>query len=742
MDYGHPLRFGASLTARDGALGPAAELAELSEELGYDLVTFSSGPEPADTWTLMSWTAARTGRVRLLAAHAAEMNPAVTARAAASLDLLAKGRAELVLAGRPSDGEALGEAIEIVRGMWAAADRSPLSYNGEHHKVAGAERGPAPAHTIPVWIDGADPALLRLAGRRADGWLAPPVTDAAGVGGLAMAQAAIDAAAAERGRDPREINRLARIAGRFTSDPGGFLTGPPGTWVADLLPLVTDHGFAMFVLAGDDPETLRRFALEVVPALRAAVADARRERGVTESAPGRSALVRSKRREGIDYDAVPASLSATAVEPGDAGYARVRSTYLRGGAPGLVLRPGTPAEVADAIRFASSQPVQLGIRSGGHGISGRSTNHGGIVIDVSRLHAIEVLDKDTRRVRIGPGARWSDVAEALAPHGWALSSGDYGGVGVGGLATAGGIGWLVRKHGLTLDHLCAVEMVLADGSLVRADEHENAELFWGVRGAGGNFGVVTSFEFEVDEVGDVGFAQFVFDATDMAGFLQRWGAAMEAAPRDLTSSIIMGRPRPGQPHVAQLMAVVDSDDGQTIIDRLQPIAAIAPLLDYSIQVLPYAAIMHVPPGTHDAQGEPVTRAALADHLTPELSAAAERLVGAGLTYFFQIRSVGGAASDVPPEATAYAGRSANFQLVAMGHSRRALDPAWDAMLPHFSGQYINFETDRRPERVREAYPGDTLRRLRALKRRYDPGNVFRDNFNIDPAEEDAVPATI
>ncbi|MFG2078481.1 LLM class flavin-dependent oxidoreductase [Nonomuraea maritima] len=742
MDYGHPLRFGASLTARDGALGPAAELAELSEELGYDLVTFSSGPAPADTWTLMSWTAARTGRVRLLAAHAAEMNPTVTARAAASLDLLANGRAELVLAGRPSDGEALGEAIEIVRGMWAAADRSPLSYNGEHHRVAGAERGPAPAHTIPVWIDGADPALLRLAGRRADGWLAPPVTDVAGVGGLAVAQAAIDAAAAERGRDPREINRLARIAGRFTSDPGGFLTGPSGTWVADLLPLVTDHGFATFVLAGDDPETLRRFALEVVPVLRAAVAAARRERGVTESAPGRSALVRSKRREGIDYDAVPASLAATAVEPGDAGYARVRSTYLRGGAPGLVLRPGTPAEVADAIRFASSQPVQLGIRSGGHGISGRSTNHGGIIIDVSRLNAIEVLDKDTRRVRIGPGARWSDVAEALAPHGWALSSGDYGGVGVGGLATAGGIGWLVRKHGLTLDHMRAVEMVLADGSLVRADERENAELFWGVRGAGGNFGVVTSFEFEVDEVGDVGFAQFVFDATDMAGFLQRWGAAMEAAPRDLTSSIIMGRPRPGQPHVAQLMAVVDSDDGQTIIDRLQPIAAVAPLLDYSIQVLPYAAIMHVPPGTHDAQGEPVTRAALADHLTPELSAAAERLVGAGLTYFFQIRSVGGAASDVPPEATAYAGRSANFQLVAMGHSRRALDPAWDAMLPHFSGQYINFETDRRPERVREAYPGDTLRRLRALKRRYDPGNVFRDNFNIDPAEEDAARATI
>ena len=148
-------------------------------------------------------------------------------------------------------------------------------------------------------------------------------------------------------------------------------------------------------------------------------------------------------------------------------------------------------------------------------------------------------------MRIGPGARWMDVAAALAPYGWALSSGDYGGVGVGGLATAGGIGWLSREHGLTIDHLRAVEMVLADGSVVRASEEENADLFWAVRGAGANFGIVTSFEFEVDEVGDVGWAQLVFDASDTAGFLERWGAAVEAAPRDLTSFIILGRPRGG-----------------------------------------------------------------------------------------------------------------------------------------------------------------------------------------------------
>ncbi|MEV0612098.1 FAD-binding oxidoreductase [Nonomuraea sp. NPDC050404] len=442
---------------------------------------------------------------------------------------------------------------------------------------------------------------------------------------------------------------------------------------------------------------------------------------------------RHGRREGIDYDAIPAALAASAVEPGDAEFARVRSTYLRGGSPGLILRPGTPAEVGQAVRYARTQPVKLGIRSGGHGISGRSTNNGGIVIDVSRLNAIEILDKETRRVRVGPGARWSDVAAALAPHGWALSSGDYGGVGVGGLATSGGIGWFAREHGLTIDHLRAVDLVTADGSQVHADERENAELFWGVRGAGANFGIVTSFEFEVDEVGDVGFAQFVMDASDTAGFLERWGAAMESAPRDVTASVIIGGPRPGQPLIAQILAVVDSDDADTIVSRLRPISETAPLLDYSIQVRPYESIMHVPPATHQAQGDPVTRSALADHLTPALSAAAGELIASGLTYFFQVRAVGGAVSDVAPDATAYANRSANFSLVAFGPGRRALDAAWDGLLPHFNGTYLNFETDLRPERLHEAYPGTTLTRLRELKRRYDPDNVFRDNFNIAPS---------
>ncbi|MGP3962279.1 LLM class flavin-dependent oxidoreductase [Nonomuraea sp. 3N208] len=732
MDYSQPLRFGALIDTSSPQ--EAVAHATLSEELGLDLVALGNlGDDAAlDVWTVMSWVAARTRTIGITGLlDAGARPPAVLGRSAASLDLLASGRLGLALSGSgrweadQAEGSvqlppaqaaaALDEAIEVVRGIWAADEQAPLRLTGDHYRLDGAERGPAPAHTIPVWLDGTQPELLELAGAQADGWL----TVLGDVAELPVRQKIIDEAAVRAGRNPREIRRLAVIP----------VSGPPSA--GELAALAIEHGISTFLLAGAGVDDLRRFAAQIAPAVRAAVATDRAARGVAEATIP-SLRVRRRRHRDIDYDAVPAHL--VRVEPGDAGYARVRSTYLRGGSPGLVLRPGTPGEIADALAFARTQPVKLAVRSGGHGISGRSTNHGGIVIDVSRLNAIEILDERTRRIRVGPGARWSDVAAALAPYGWALSSGDYGGVGVGGLTTAGGIGWLVREHGLTIDRLRAVEMVLADGTMVRADDTEHPELFWGVRGAGANFGVVTAFEFEVDEVGDVGFAQFVMDASDTAGFLRSWGAAMEAAPRDVTGSLIIGRPRPGQPLIAQLMTVVDAGDAETVISRLQPIADVAPLLDYSIQILPYATIMNVPPGTHAGQGEPVTRSALADHLTPELADAAARLIAGGEPYFFQIRAVGGAASEVPPDATAYAGRSANFQLVAFGSSRARLDRLWDEMRPHFSGIYINFETDLRPERLHDAYPGETLRRLRALKRRYDPDNVFRDNFNITPAE--------
>ncbi|UER55734.1 LLM class flavin-dependent oxidoreductase [Kineosporiaceae bacterium SCSIO 59966] len=732
------------------------DLAVLSEDLGYDLVTFQDHPyQPRfhDTWTLLSWVAARTTRVHLSASvlNVPMRPPAVIARAAASLDLMSRGRVGLGLGAgffweamaamgvpRLSAGEsvdALAEAIQVIRGLWAAGTRSPLDHVGEHYRVRGAERGPAPAHNIPVWVGGGRPRMLRLIGEQADGWIAPGATT--GLGSLAAGNARIDAAATAAGRDPREIRRVVNISGRFTATTGGLLVGPPQQWVEELLPRVIEDGVGIIVLASDDPEAIRRFAGEVAPALREAVAAERAVRG-TSVGTVPSIWVRAQRREGIDYDHVPSVLRDGAVEPGDAVYPSVRSGYMRGGSPGLVLRVSDATEVAQALAFARTQPVPLSVRSGGHGISGRSTNDGGIVIDLSRMNRVEVLDEANRLVRIEAGARWGHVAQALQPHGWALTSGDYGGVGVGGLATAGGIGFLSRQHGLTIDHVRGVEIVLADGTVTRASESENPDLFWAVRGAGFSFGVVTAFEFQVDEVGDVGFAQLVYDASDTADFLRRWGAAVEASPRDLTSFLIIGRPRSGRV-IAQTMTVIDSEDPDTVLDRLQPFAGIAPLLGQQVQLTPYAGIVTPPVGANAGQGEPVSRSGLLEHLTPEFADDAARLIAGGETYWFQIRSMGGATADVAPGATAFAHRSANFHVVVMGASRARLDPVWDAMRRHFTGLYVSFETDTRPERVRDAYPPGTLERLRALKRRYDPDNVFRDNFAIEPAPQPVGP---
>ena len=462
--------------------------------------------------------------------------------------------------------------------------------------------------------------------------------------------------------------------------------------------------------------------------------------GTGQARPRRSGAVRARRVPGIDYDGVPESLTDTAVEPGDRGYRAVSSTYMRSGAPGLVLRPRTPAEVADAIGFVSRQRnVPFGIRSGGHGISGRSTNRDGIVIDVGAMNSIEVLDRDRRLVRIGPGATWKQVAVALLPYSWAIGSGDYGGVGVGGLATAGGIGLLSREQGLTIDRLRAVELVLADGGQVRASAEEIPDLFWAVRGAGANFGVATALEFEAAEVGEVGWAQLILVSTDLAGALRRYGELASSAPRDTTVFLVTGAPRQGQ-SVLQLFGLVDSADPDVVIARLTPFLDLGMLAQQQVVITPYTGVMgmsaDVGPEGHQGSGDVHSRSAFIPELTASFAQDVARMLRGGEVFFFELRAMGGAIADVPADATAFAHRTSAFQLSAIGASDRRLDAAFAATRQHADGLYLSFETDQRPQRLLDAFPAATLERLRQLKRRYDPTNLFRDNFNIDPGNPD------
>jgi alkanesulfonate monooxygenase SsuD/methylene tetrahydromethanopterin reductase-like flavin-dependent oxidoreductase (luciferase family)/FAD/FMN-containing dehydrogenase len=747
-DYGHDLTFGTFLTPQNQRPQDVVALAQLTEAVGLELATFQDHPYQAgflDTWTLLSWVAAQTQTLRV-AANVLNLPlrpPAVLARAAASLDLLSEGRFELGLGAgafwdaieamggpRLTPGQsvdALSEAIDVIRGIWDTSQRGGVRVDGEHYAVRGAKRGPEPAHDIGIWLGAYKPRMLRLTGRKADGWL--PTLSYMTMDDLAPANRTIDEAATAAGRDPREIRRLLNIQGTFGR--GGLLQGPPEQWVQDLLPLVTEHGFSTFLLGGDDPTAIERFGQEVAPALREAVAAERGAAG-TATGPARGPRALALRREHIDYDALPASLAAAAVEPGDKTYAKVRSTYIRSGSPGLVLRPADVDEVVAALAYAREQDVPLSVRSGGHGISGRSTNDGGIVIDLGKLATTDVLDPATGRVRLGPGARWGAVAQALAPHGLGMSSGDYGDVGVGGLATTGGIGFLGRKHGLTIDHVTAAEIVLADGTRVRADADHHPDLFWAIRGAGGNFGIVTALELDAYEVGDVVFSRMAFEGS--AEMLERWGQVVEQAPRELTSFLTMVARGRGEP-VAQLFTVYAGHDIAAATDALTPLLDVGRLLDQQAQLVPYAAVVAPQGGAHDGgSAAPAFRSGLVDHVTPEVAQGLMRLLRSGDGPYVQLRAVGGAVNDVDPMATAYAHRHQNFAVSAVGAALETLNPRWDAEIaPHANGLYLSFDTDERPARLYEAFPGETLDRLRRIKAQYDPGNVFNQNFAIPAA---------
>jgi FAD/FMN-containing dehydrogenase len=727
-DYRHDLRFGAFVTPVAGQANAVVELSRLADVVGLDLVSFQDHPyQPSflDTWTLLSVVAAATTNVRVApnVANLALRPPAILARSAASLDILSGGRVELGLgAGAFWDGvaalggprrtpgqsvDALAEAIDVIRALWSA-DGGPVHHRGAYYELDGAQPGPLPAHDIELWLGAYKPRMLRLTGRKADGWL--PTLSYLENQDIAAAHGTIDDAALKTGRHPREIRRLLNIQ------------------VADatperLLPLVTEHGFSTFILATDDPAEIQRFGQEVAPALREAVAGVRATSGAP-TGPARGARAVQLRRDGIDYGSVPTDLDA--VEPGNRGYDKVRSTYMRAGTPGLVLRPQNAGQVAEALAYAREQDVPLAVRSGGHGISGRSTNDGGIVIDLGRLAEVTMLD--AQRVRVGPGARWGQVAQTLAPLGLGMSSGDFGDVGVGGLATTGGIGFLGRRHGLTIDHVTAAEVVLADGRVVRADAEQHPGLFWALRGAGGNFGIVIALELDAYPVGDVVFSRMVFEAD--AGMLERWAQRVEAAPRELTSFLTMVAGRDGA-DIAQLYTVY-AGDVEPAVEALTPLLDAGRLLDQQAHRIPYHAVVAPQGGLHTGSSRPpAMRSGLADHVTPELAAALVDLLPSAP--FIQLRAVGGAINDVDPAATAYAHRHQNFAVNAVSSTLERLNPQWDAgVAPHTSGLYLSFNTDPRPERLQEAFPGATLERLQGLKAVYDPDNVFDQNTPIPP----------
>jgi FAD/FMN-containing dehydrogenase len=412
--------------------------------------------------------------------------------------------------------------------------------------------------------------------------------------------------------------------------------------------------------------------------------------------------------------------------PTDRGYAALRHVYARTGQPGSVLLPRSTAEVVEALGIVRSSGRPFSVRSGGHGISSIATNDGGDVIDLRWMASVE--HRGGTHVRIGPGARWGAVAHELSPLGLAISSGDSGDVGVGGLATTGGIGLMGRAHGLTIDRLRSAEIVTADGRVHRVSETEDPDLFWAVRGAGANVGIVTSFDFEAAETSDVVQATVAYQPTDLAAFLVAWGRTVEEAAREVSAFLYVGAgPRP----FAQATVVYAGDDLGAAVPELERFVRLTGTAGQRSMVVPYSAVPLTSGAPHTGQQRTAAHTGLAVHLDDDLSARIAVLLRAGGADMVQIRSVGGAVNDVDPDATAYAHRHQNFSVTAVSvDGGPAFDRAWEPVHERMDGMYLSFESDHRAEAVAEAFPPRTLARLRTLKARFDPDDVFDQNFDV------------
>lgn len=437
-------------------------------------------------------------------------------------------------------------------------------------------------------------------------------------------------------------------------------------------------------------------------------------------------------------------ITGEVILPDDAAYTDLQNIFNQTGSPAIIVRPRTSADIATTVRFARDHDLKLAVRSGGHGLAGLATNDGGLVIDLAHLNAVEVLDPARGLVRIGAGARWGEAAEVLAAHGLAISSGDTSSVGVGGLTLGGGIGWMVRKYGLTIDNLEAAEVVLADGTVLRASAGENPDLFWAIRGGGGNFGVVTAFEFRAQPVQSVFGGLITYDIAETGAAFRKWAAYMRNAPEELSSTLVVFSGfGPQVPPQLMVFGYYVGEDEAAARAAIQPLLELGAVQSQDIQKRPYPSLLEEAP-PRPAGIRIVSESGFIKTLNDDLAAAVAANFGAPGTPMIQFRSLGGAVARVNPDDTAFANRDSeaifwSAKMVPADSAPEVVEGVrqeiWNPLKPFAAGSYVNFLSDASGPSVAAAYPPATYERLAAAKAVYDPDNVFNQNHNIRPAVE-------
>jgi FAD/FMN-containing dehydrogenase len=440
------------------------------------------------------------------------------------------------------------------------------------------------------------------------------------------------------------------------------------------------------------------------------------------------------------------------ITPGDASFDEARTIFYGGfdRQPAAIVRVRDASDVSQVVSLARENGLELAIKSGGHSLAGHSTTDGGIVLDLSEMKDLQI-DLSGRTAWAQTGLTAGEYTAATAVHGLATGFGDTGSVGIGGITLGGGVGYLVRKHGLTIDDVLAAEIVTADGELLKVDSESHPELFWAIRGGGGNFGVATRFKFRLHEVGTIVGGMLVLPASPetIASFI----AEAQAAPEELSTiaNVMVAPPMPFLPQevhgeliilAMMVYAGEDVDEGERVIAPFRALAE--PVVDM-LKPMPYPQIY--PPEEGDYHPTAVGRTMFLDSVD---LAEAETIVEYLSTSeapmrVAQLRVLGGAMARVSAQATAFAHRSAaimaNVAAFYEATEERAARARWAREFEEAlrqgegnkgDGVYVNFLGEGEG-RVRSAYPGSTWEKLVEIKGRYDPTNLFRLNHNIPPA---------
>ncbi len=445
-------------------------------------------------------------------------------------------------------------------------------------------------------------------------------------------------------------------------------------------------------------------------------------------------------------EAFKASLRGELLRPGDTAYDEARTIWnaMIDRRPALIVRCAGVADVIIAVNFARTHDLLVAVRGGGHNVAGNAVCDDGLMIDLSPMKSVWV-DPVQRTARAEPGLTWREFDHETQAFGLATTGGVIPTTGVAGLTLGGGIGWLMGKHGLSCDNLLAVDVVTADGQLIHASTAENPDLFWGVRGGGGNFGIVTSFEFQLHPVGQVLGGMVIHPLAKAKEALKFYREFTRNVPDELTTQAGLLTSPEGEPVVAFVVCYNGSlEEGEKV---LQPLRAFGPPLADEICPMPYITLQGIieeafPPGLQNYWKSNFLQS-LSDEAIEVL---ADRFAQTPApTSFLVIEHMSGAVCRVSEDATAFGHRDAAYNFLVLGIWPDPADNAtnvrwvretWEAMQPFATSRvYVNYlgqVEDEGVERIKEAYGVAQYERLLALKKKYDPTNLFHLNQNINP----------